>query len=187
MKKLREVQSLLKAPKNQRNNYGGYNYRSCEDILEAAKPLLDERGLMLYISDELINLGTRYYVKATATITDGETTISTTAYAREAERKKGMDESQITGSTSSYARKYALNGLFCIDDTRDADTRDNTSEDAPKTVAGSEKPWFNEPDLLKVKESLPSYLEIGLDRTLARVRDKFKLSKKMQEEITKLF
>lgn len=128
MEKLAKIQKELKAPKGQLNKFGGYNYRSCEDILEAVKPLLD--GAILTLQDEIINIGNRFYVKATAIFTDGTYTHSVTAMAREPETKKGMDESQITGMASSYARKYALNGLFCIDDTKDADTMDNTP--APK-------------------------------------------------------
>lgn len=119
--KIIAVQSGLKAPKTQYNNFGKYNYRSCEDILEAVKPLLKENGLYISLSDEIVIVGTRTYVKATALISDGENSISTTAYAREEESKKGMDSSQITGSCSSYARKYALNGLLAIDDTADSD------------------------------------------------------------------
>ena len=123
---LQEIQSKLKAPKGQRNTFGGYNYRSCEDILEALKPVLAEYGAAVLLSDEIVQMGTRWYVKATATLkAEGEESISVTAFAREAENRKGMDESQITGSASSYARKYALNGLFGIDDTKDADTMDN--------------------------------------------------------------
>ncbi|HBA5533149.1 TPA: ERF family protein [Escherichia coli] len=119
-KKLWTVQQTLNAPKNQRNNFGGYNYRSAEDILEAVKPLL--QSITLTVSDEIVLIGNRYYVKAMATLSDGEDEIAATAYAREEESKKGMDASQLTGATSSYARKYALNGLFCIDDARDPDT-----------------------------------------------------------------
>ena len=129
--KLARIQAELKAPKNQKNTFGGYNYRSCEDILEAVKPLLAKEGLVLTITDSIEMVGNRYYVKATATLTDGEKEITTSAYAREAESRKGNDESQITGAASSYARKYTLNGLFCIDDTKDADTMDNTTP-APK-------------------------------------------------------
>lgn len=118
---LMNIQSELKAPKNQRNNFGGYNYRSCEDIMEAVKPLLAKNGVVLTVCDDIEMLGNRVYVKAIATLTDGEDSIANSAFAREAETKKGMDDSQITGATSSYARKYALNGLFCIDDTKDAD------------------------------------------------------------------
>ena len=122
--KLNAIQSALKAPKSQFNKFGGYNYRKAEDILEAVKPLLLQQGCILTCSDELLLIGDRYYIKATATITcveDGSA-ISTTAYAREEEEKKGMDGSQVTGASSSYARKYALNGLLCIDDTADSDT-----------------------------------------------------------------
>lgn len=121
-KALGEVQFKLKAPKGQVNSFGHYNYRSCEDILEAVKPLLHDAGLTLTLSDDVVAVGNRIYVKSIATVTDGTDSVSNTAYARESESKKGMDDSQVTGTASSYARKYALNGLFCIDDTRDADT-----------------------------------------------------------------
>jgi len=124
--KLVAIQSDLKAPKGQKNTFGGYRYRSCEDILEAVKPLLAREKLILNISDEIVQIGDRYYIKATATLSDMNQKITATAYAREADSKKGMDPSQVTGATSSYARKYALNGLFCIDDTKDADTDEFT-------------------------------------------------------------
>ncbi|MEE1019313.1 MAG: ERF family protein [Acutalibacteraceae bacterium] len=126
--KLSKIQSELKAPKNQYNSFGKYKYRSCEDILEAVKPICQKNGCALILSDEVVNLDGRYYVKATATLIDGEDKISNSAFAREDESKKGMDGSQITGTASSYARKYALNGLFCIDDTKDADTNENAQE-----------------------------------------------------------
>lgn len=121
--KLQGIQSSLKAPKGQTNKFGGYRYRSAEDILEAVKPLLGEWGCSLVIQDDVVEVGGRVYVKATASLADNDTelAISATALAREAEAKKGMDEAQITGSASSYARKYALNGLFAIDDTKDPD------------------------------------------------------------------
>jgi len=122
--KLAKIQQELKAPKGQFNKFANFNYRSCEDILEAVKPLLGD--LTLTISDEVVNIGDRYYVKATASLADGTATVEISAFAREADEKKGMDDAQITGATSSYARKYALNGLFAIDDTKDADTQDNT-------------------------------------------------------------
>lgn len=122
--RLSEIQRTLNAPKNQRNNFGNYNYRSCEDILGAVKLLLKEDEAV-FLEDEIILIGTRYYVKAKAIFRKGENSVSASAYAREAETKKGMDDAQITGSASSYARKYALNGLFMIDDTKDADTQDN--------------------------------------------------------------
>ena len=121
VEKLSAIQVELKAPKGQYNSFGKYNYRSCEDILEGVKPLLDKYRVALTLNDEIVLIGDRYYVKATATLHDGEQVLSSTAYARESEDKKGMDSSQLTGATSSYARKYALNGLFSIDDTKDAD------------------------------------------------------------------
>lgn len=119
-KKLWTIQQTLNAPKGQYNKFGGYSYRSAEDILEAVKPLLQNVTLM--VSDEIVMIGDRYYVKATATLSDGEDSISATAFAREEKEQKGMTAGQLTGATSSYARKYALNGLFCIDDAKDLDT-----------------------------------------------------------------
>ena len=132
--KLERIQKQLKAPKNQVNKFGGYNYRSCEDILEAVKHLLD--GCVVTISDTIREVGGRIYVEAEATISDGVNQINVTAFAREPEDRKGMDASQITGSASSYARKYALNGLFLIDDTKDADaTNDHKPEPKSKPEA----------------------------------------------------
>lgn len=133
MDTLLQIQTELKAPKNNRNTFGNYNYRSAEDILEAVKPLLKKYDAQLVLSDEIIEVGGRIYVKATAVFTEPEgkdkrERITVTAYAREAEAKKGMDESQITGTASSYARKYALNGLFLIDDTKDADTDEHIKQ-----------------------------------------------------------
>ncbi|QDT46211.1 ERF superfamily protein [Symmachiella dynata] len=134
--KLIAIQSSLKSPKSQTNAFGKYNYRSCEDILEAVKPLLMEQNLVLTISDDIVEVGGRVYVKATAAVsveyeTDKLSVVAVTAFAREAEQKKGMDEAQITGAASSYARKYALNGLFCIDDTKDADATNDHKETQP--------------------------------------------------------
>lgn len=134
--KLNLIQTTLSAPKNQRNSFGGYNYRSCEDILEALKPLLKDTKTVINLSDNVRIVGDRIYVEAIATITDCEdgTFMSATALARESLSKKGMDDSQITGTASSYARKYALNGLFAIDDNKDADTdafTRATSQDKP--------------------------------------------------------
>lgn len=128
--KLMMIQSELKAPKNQRNNFGKYNYRNCEDILNALKPHLMKYKCVVLLTDELAVIGSRFYVRATAKLVDAESdnTISVNAYAREEETKKGMDSSQITGSASSYARKYALNGLFAIDDTKDSDFTNNGKE-----------------------------------------------------------
>lgn len=154
MKELNTIQSLLKAPKEQYNKFGNYKYRNCEDILEAVKPLLFSQSCTLTISDEIVMIGTRYYVRATATIknANGETE-TTTAYAREDESKKGMDASQITGSTSSYARKYALNGLFCIDDTKDSDSLNNECQSNNQLEKDNRKllpkDKFNNEDLMK--------------------------------------
>ena len=134
--KLAAVQKVLKAPKNQYNSFGKYSYRSCEDILEAAKPLCIENGLILTISDDIVAVGERYYIKATAAVTDvqdGEK-VECSGIAREAEERKGMDASQVTGSTSSYARKYALNGLFSIDDTKDADATNDHGKSKAQAV-----------------------------------------------------
>ena len=126
--KLIAIQSELKAPKSQYNNFGKYAYRNCEDILESLKPLLKEHKSTIYISDEIVTVLERFYVKATVTFIDAETgeKITNTAYAREEESKKGMDGSQVTGASSSYARKYALNGMFAIDDTKDSDFTNTT-------------------------------------------------------------
>ena len=132
-KKLANVQAALKAPKGQYNSFGKYKYRSCEDIVESVKPLLKQNELLLTMTDEIRHIEGRFYVAATATIidtTDGSSVMAT-AYAREEETKKGMDGSQVTGASSSYARKYALNGLFAIDDNKDSDAT-NTGDNEPK-------------------------------------------------------
>ena len=159
--KLLYIQQNLKAPKGQYNSFGKYKYRACEDILEAVKPLLVATKTTLVIGDELLLIGDRYYVKAIANLIDIETKerVVNTAYAREEEIKKGMDGSQITGSSSSYARKYALNGLFAIDDTKDSDYINDESEPIRgskqaskpkgKTVGDYKKEFAN---ILKVKE-----------------------------------
>ena len=167
--RLRCVQRDLKAPKNQYNSFGKYRYRSCEDILEGVKPILQEYGCAIVLSDTIEQIGDRFYVKATATFYDCDTgeSVSNTAYARESDDKKGMDASQITGTASSYARKYALNGLLLIDDTKDADTDENRnettgrarSEAAKKGMATKEQnalesanQIINEKDVLVLKE-----------------------------------
>ncbi len=145
--KLLKIQAALHAPKGQTNKFGGYKYRSCEDILEAVKPLCVEHGCVLLVTDEVIEVGGRVYVRATATLADPETplhkddvTIQVCGWAREEGDRKGMSASQITGSASSYARKYALNGLFCIDDTKDADaTNDHGKKPKPKAKAKPKK------------------------------------------------
>ena len=139
MKELIEIQKELKAPKGQYNSFGKYKYRSAEDILEAVKPLLHKHGCQLYLTDKIELIGDRFYVKATAVLTDGEDHIEVSAYAREDLDKKGMDGSQITGTASSYARKYCLNGLFLIDDTKDADTDEYANQQKGKTETKPER------------------------------------------------
>lgn len=139
--KLMYIQAKLKAPKGQYNKYGGYNFRSCEDILEGLKPLLQECEVALLISDEIVMIGDRYYIKATVKLVDNEKAeVIATAYARETEHRTGMDNAQVTGATSSYARKYALNGLFCIDDTKDPDALEYSIQ------SGEKKTKTTEPD-----------------------------------------
>lgn len=155
--KLQTVQNRLKAPKNRENTFGGFRYRSCEDILEAVKPDLEASGLVLVIEDELVHIGERYYIKATASVYDKQepgTQVSATAYAREAESKKGMDDSQVTGTASSYARKYALNGLFLIDDTKDADTDEFQKQTArsQKSIRTDEK--IDRGDLMRLRTKI---------------------------------
>jgi hypothetical protein len=137
---LSAIQTELSAPKGQYNKFGGYAYRSCEDILEALKPLLKKYKACVTISDDIMMVGDRVYVKATATLTAEEESITATAFAREAEDKKGMDSAQVTGSTSSYARKYALNGLFAIDDNKDPDDPQGNPPTPPKTPQKPTKP-----------------------------------------------
>ena len=140
--KLSRIQANLKVPKSNINKFGGYQYRSCEDILQGIKPLLN--GLALTVSDDIVMVGERVYIKATASITDGEHSLSVNGWAREAQTKKGMDDSQITGSTSSYARKYALCGLFAIDDNKDADEMPPEAPTPPKKqIEKKEKPNLN--------------------------------------------
>lgn len=150
MKELLLIQSELKAPKNQKNSFWNYMYRSCEDILEAVKPLLVKHDCILTIADEMIEVWWHVYVKATATIRNGENSVTVTANAREAETKKGMDDSQITGSSSSYARKYALNWLFLIDDTKDDDATNTHWKEEPK----------KENNIQKIREYVSKNLDI---------------------------
>jgi len=143
-KRLSEIQRTLKAPKGQYNSFGKYHYRSCEDILNAVKELLQEDETIL-LSDEIVNHGDRYYIKALAIFAKEKDTVSVEGWARESETKKGMDDSQITGSTSSYARKYALNGLFAIDDTKDADTTNKHGKDKEKKQSTEQKEYSTAP------------------------------------------
>lgn len=169
-KKLTVIQTELNAPKNLENKFGNYRYRSAEGILEALKPLLKAADAILTISDEMVDVGGRIYVKATATfMADGES-IATSAFAREAESKKGMDDAQVTGACSSYARKYALNGLFCIDDTKDADA----TETHGKSAADQRKDNTPKPDSMvdKIVESFHAQTSVeGLEGKMNKARD----------------
>lgn len=173
--RLAEIQRTLNAPKNQYNSFGKYKYRSCEDILEGVKPLLN--GLFLSISDEIVPVGDRYYVRATATITDGEASHTATAMAREEESKKGMDAAQVTGATSSYARKYCLNGLFGIDDSKDADTDEHKNQQSnarPQQQQAKPKP--------APQDVLKAFTEAaGKKSTLPELQEAFKKAWTMLE------
>ena len=164
--KLNKIQSELKAPKGQYNSFGKYKYRSCEDIFEAVKPLLAKYELTLTTTDELLYIGDRYYIKATAILGDKENNmVMNCGYAREEETKKGMDGSQITGASSSYARKYALNGLFLIDDTKDSDAT-NVGEEITKEIAESytfEKGKHAGKTILEIAKEDDGYLQWTLD------------------------
>ena len=148
-KKLSRIQCELVATKGQYNNFGKYSYRSCEDILEAVKPLLDKYKVAIVIKDDIVLVGDRFYVKATATLIDSETgeSVEASAFARESADKKGMDSSQVTGATSSYARKYALNGLFAIDDNKDADA---TNTHGKETIKVNMTPALSEAQLKRL-------------------------------------
>lgn len=167
--KLLAIQTKLKAPKGQYNSFGKYSYRSAEDILEAVKPLNAEQGVLLTITDEIKEVGGRIYVVATATVSDGTDELKVSAFAREPENKKGMDDSQITGATSSYARKYALNGLYAIDDNKDADTDEHKKQqdNAPKKQSKQQQSK-QEIDMQQVHATVEGYVqqleELGVKR-----------------------
>lgn len=192
MNKLQEIQHRLKAPKGQYNSFGKYKYRSCEDILEAVKPILNDVGCTLTLTDEIILVGDRYYVMATATLKGEDTNEVVTAFARESETKSGMDASQITGTASSYARKYALNGLFCIDDTKDADTDEYAAQTSKKKPV--EKPNTAAPaEQKKAKETFDSshpHWQKVLDNMVAgkgsikALQDYYIISASVEKEIT---
>lgn len=172
MKQLVEIQNELKAPKSQFNKFGGYKYRNAEDILEAVKPLLFKHKCTLTISDDIVCAGDRIYVKATAIISNGADSISVSAFAREPEAQKGMSESQITGASSSYARKYALNGMFAIDDTKDSDATNDGKED-------DGKPWLNR-NTPQFDAAHKYVLDGG---KIADIEKKYKLSKEVKEQL----
>lgn len=188
IKQLAQIQKTLNAPKSRHNNFGNYDYRNCEDILDAVKPLLGD--LVITLEDEVILIGERYYIKATASLTDGINHVKASAFARESLDKKGMDDSQITGAASSYARKYALNGLFAIDDTKDADS--DKPKENKKTTIPAQKPkqttedlaafasWSEKIDKAETKEDL-----VGLEEAIKVAGDikpaeKFMLRKKIE-------
>jgi hypothetical protein len=182
--KLLNIQTELKAPKGQYNSFGKYKYRSCEDILEAVKPICAKNKATLILSDSLENIGDRYYIKATATLIDVENgeNLENTAYAREEQEKKGMDGSQITGTASSYARKYALNGLFNIDDTKDADTDEYTKQS--KAIDEDVKNEFQVDEKVTELEAKTIYgLIMNQKRDLNKFLDYFKI--KNTNELTK--
>ena len=167
---LMAVQAELKAPKGQHNSFGKYDYRSAEDIIEAVKPLLKENGLFLNMSDEVVLVGDRYYIKATVKVVDVVTgeSVQTSALAREAAQKKGMDESQVTGTASSYARKYALNGLFAIDDNRDADTNEYARQTS-QSAAGARSQRNAYPSKGSTNDELRSKAMHALSKEMQRV------------------
>ena len=183
--KLAKIQRDLDAPKNQWNKFSSFWYRSCEDILEGLKPLLN--GLVLTMSDDIIAVGDRIYVKATVTLTDGENTISNSALARESLIKKGMDDSQITGTASSYARKYALNGLFCIDDEKDADAKDNKGESPPpkNNKDDDNKPWYGDVNWQADIDGVTSAIKDGQSATdiINQIAQSFKVANKYRDLI----
>jgi len=172
---LHNIQVKLKAPKNQFNSFGKYNFRNCEDILEAVKPLLPS-GVIITMNDEIINIGDRFYIKATVTLGNDKGNITVSALAREPVSKKGMDESQVTGAASSYARKYALNGLFCIDDTKDADSGDNST---PKNKNAPQKAY--KPKVTKEEKTIG---EIWVEQQGKKIKS-FKALQELQDYINK--
>lgn len=185
--KLALIQKNLDAPKGQWNDFSNFYYRSCEDILEGLKPLLND--LVLTMSDDVTQVGDRIYIKSTVTLTDGENSISNTAMARESLVKKGMDDSQITGTASSYARKYALNGLFCIDDEKDADSKDNREKKPVNKSANQkqddDKPWYNEPNYQADLEVVTTAIRSGTppDEIIKTISEKFKIANKYRDLI----
>lgn len=179
MEALIKIQAELKAPKNQFNKFGGYNYRSCEDILEAVKPLLVKHGCTLTIHDEVKELGGILFIEATASIQKGDEGRSVTAQAGINPERKGMDIAQSFGASSSYARKYALNGLFLIDDTKDPDatnTHDNEPKNKPQQAEDS-RPWLNKSDFDKASD----YLRNG--GNIEVIKAKYRISREMMESL----
>ena len=209
MEALLKIQQELKAPKWQFNKFGGYKYRSCEDILSAVKPLLEKYHVVLVMEDEIIEFESnidfvsdtskdgktshteyhwpRFYVRATAKLysIDGKEIMSSSAFAREEQDKAGMDGAQITGSASSYARKYALNGLFAIDDGVDPDSTNKWDSVPAEKKADDDKPWFNDPDLDKFTSFATSYWDA--EWGLKIIRTKYRISKTMEKKVRDLY
>lgn len=194
MNTLQTIQQKLKAPKNQTNKFGGYNYRNCEDILEAVKPLLNETNSTLILDDDVVCVGPMVFVVANATLTDSEGKVWTAqAFARHAEDQKGMMDSQLTGATSSYARKYALNGLFLIDDTKDADTLNTgeTKTKAPKaeTPKKPEAPTSPKTELDWLNPGTPNWnhsvkrMKEDKSVTIETIKKHFRLSKENEDKL----
>ena len=191
--KLMLIQASLKAPKNQKNSFGGYNYRSCEDILEAVKPLLYDTQTTLTISDEMVEVWGRVYVKATATLKDAETwdiIEQNTAYAREEEAKKWIDASQLTWATSSYARKYALNGLFCIDDVKDADATNTHWKEEKKTTKKAEpKEKWNPNGWFQKAINAHDFMRqcLNEDDYIKKIKDKYEVDEIVEAQLREAY
>ena len=189
-KKMIKVQATLNAPKGQFNSFGKYHYRSCEDIMGALKPLLAAEGLFQSVSDEIVMIGDRHYVKATVTVTDGQTSATNCALAREDSDKKGMDGAQVTGAASSYARKYALNGMWNIDDSKDADTnefREQQARQATQSVKQQAKPQLVELSG-QTLQAVVQWLSEGLavDHVIQKLESKYSVTQQAAEKIKDL-
>lgn len=184
-KKLTAIQNAINAPKSQYNKFGNFYYRNVEDIQSAVKPLLEAQDCALTLTDELVIIGDRYYIKATATISDGENSISTTAYARESESKKGMDDSMCTGTSSSYSRKYALGGLLLLDDQKDADGLEKGEEKA-QSKANEPSDWYNDFDKHKTKMEERINAGESAQAILTSIRENYKVSKETANKILAL-
>jgi hypothetical protein len=181
MEALIKIQSELKAPKNQLNNFGGYNYRSCEDILEAVKPLLVKHGCTLTIFDEVKEIGGLVFIEATASLQKGEEGRSVTAQAGINPERKGMDIAQSFGASSSYARKYALNGLFLIDDNKDPDATNTHDSDTKNKPVKDDLPWLNKGSQL---DKAMDYLRKG--GKIETIEAKYKLSKEIRQNLNEV-
>lgn len=199
--KIVKVQSELEVPKTQKNSFGGYMYRSCEDILEKVKPLLIEQGLLQTLSDEVVEINGKNYVKATVEVTEGEDSRSVTAFAREAQSKKGMDDSQMTGTASSYARKYALNGMWNIDDVKDADSgahhtngksngKAKSKSNGSKASKDDDKDWLNKTkyksdEITDAWKKAKKYVQENPEKGLKSILAKYKVNKANYRELHK--